>query len=344
MFKIAKDSLDVSTVPYRMLNNGMRMPAIGIGTFGSDRVSAKDVACAVKGALSVGYRSIDCAAVYGNEKEIGDVLAEVSESGAIKREEIFITSKVWNDMHGEGDILISCANSLKKLRVEYLDLFLVHWPFPNYHAPKCDVDARNPDSRPFFIEEYMAVWRQMERLVDMGLVRAIGTSNMTIPKLEQLLQHARIMPAANELELHPHFQQRELVEYLFKKSILPIGYSPIGSPKRPDRDKTPEDTCDIEDPVICEIAQAHEIHPALVCIKWAVQNGYTPIPFSVNNYRKNLECILSDPLSKDEMSRIAEIDKNCRLIKGQVFLWEGASGWENLWDLDGVIDRTGWKN
>jgi diketogulonate reductase-like aldo/keto reductase len=179
----------------------------------------------------------------------------------------------------------------------------------------------------------------MERLVDEGLVRHIGTSNMTIPKMELLLRDARIQPAVNEMELHPHFQQAELFSYLVEKRIQPIGFCPIGSPERPERDMTSEDTVDIEDPVVVRIAKDHGVHPAVVCVKWAVQRGQTPIPFSTrrNEYESNLESVVSDPLTADEMVAIAGIDRGDRLIKGHVFLWKADQSWEDLWDINGVI-------
>ena len=220
---------------------------------------------------------------------------------------------------------------------EYLDLYLVHWPFPNFHPPNCDVSSRSPDAKPYIHENYMKTWRKMEQLVDMGLVRHIGTSNMTVPKLKLVLRDARIKPAANEMELHPHFQQPELFKFVVDNGIVPIGYCPIGSPGRPERDRTPEDTSPTEDPVILDIAKRHGISPAAVCIKWAVQRGQAPIPFSVNHYRDNLECVTKDPLTGEEMSAIAAIDRNCRLIKGQVFLWKEGQTWEALWDVNGEV-------
>jgi diketogulonate reductase-like aldo/keto reductase len=185
----------------------------------------------------------------------------------------------------------------------------------------------------------METWRQMERLVDMGLVRHIGTSNTTIPKLELLFRDARIAPAVNEMELHPHFQQPELFDYVRGRGVEPIGFCPIGSPTRPDRDRTPEDTVDIEDPVLVGIARAHGVHPAVICVKWAVQRGQTPIPFSNrrNEYESNIDAVVSDPLTEAEMRALAAVDRNDRLIKGQVFLWMEDQPWEDLWDPDGVI-------
>ncbi len=325
--------VDASLVPQRKLYTGALMPGIGLGTFGSDRFSAGQVAHAVEGALEVGYRHFDCASVYENQDLIGPVLED------FPRAQLWITSKLWNDKHAPGDVIPACEQSLAELRTSYLDMYLVHWPFPNFHPPGCEVSSRSPDARPYVHREFMATWREMERLVDLGLVRHIGTSNMTIPKLELLLRDARIAPAVNEMELHPHFQQPELFRYVLRNGIQPIGFCPIGSPTRPDRDRSSEDSVDIEDPVIVRIAKAHGIHPAVVCVKWAVQRGQTPIPFSINRneYESNLASVLNDPLTADEMLAMAETDKNNRLIKGHVFLWKQDQSWEDLWDPAGVI-------
>ncbi len=331
-------AIDPCLVPQRVLYTGTAMPAIGLGTFGSDHVSAGEVAEAVEYAARIGYRHFDCAAVYGNEREIGAVLARLMRTG-IRRDELWITSKLWNDKHAEENVIAACRQSLADLQLQYLDMYLVHWPFPNYHPPHCDVNARSPEAKPYIHEEFMKTWRQMERLVELGLTLHIGASNMTVPKLKRLLADARIRPAVNEMELHPHFQQPELFEFVRANRIEPVGYSPIGSPARPERDRMPEDTVDVEDPVIVRIARRLGVHPAVVCIKWGVQRGQTPIPFSTkpNNILVNLRSVLTDPLTNEEMRDIAGIDRNCRLIKGQVFLWKDGQCWEDLWDLHGEI-------
>ncbi len=328
--------IDPASIPQRTLDTGAKMPAIGLGTFGSDHVSPAQVAEAVLGAAAVGYRHFDCASVYSNESAVGASFERIMQGG-IKREELWVTSKLWNDKHGEDDVIASCRKSLADLRLDYLDLYLVHWPFPNFHPPGCDVTSRSADAKPYIHENYMKTWRRMEELVDLGLVRQIGTSNMTIPKLELVLRDARIKPAVNEMELHPHFQQPEFFKFVVDHGVQAVGYCPIGSPGRPERDRTPEDTAPTEDPVIQKTAERHGIHPAVVCIKWAVQRGQTPIPFSVNNYRANLAGVVGDPLSAEEMRQIAAIDRNCRLIKGQVFLWKDGQTWEDLWDMHGEI-------
>ncbi|MDR3703774.1 MAG: aldo/keto reductase, partial [Candidatus Sulfopaludibacter sp.] len=219
------DAIDPNLVPKRTLYTGAVMPAIGLGTFGSDHVTGAEIAEAVKGAISVGYRHLDCASVYGNEDCIGAALGDLFTEG-LKREELWIVSKLWNDKHAEADVIPSCRKSLADLRLDYLDMYLVHWPFPNFHPPGCSVDSRSPHARPYIHENFMKTWRQMEKLVDLGLVRHIGTSNMTIPKLELLLRDARIPPAINEMELHPHFQQPELFDYVRAHGIQPVGYCP----------------------------------------------------------------------------------------------------------------------
>ncbi|MBF9015949.1 aldo/keto reductase [Oceanispirochaeta sp. M2] len=333
---MASDGVDPKKVPKRKLFTGAEIPAIGMGTFGSDRFTAEEIANAVVGAIEVGFRHIDCASVYGNEDLIGKALKKAMDGG-IKREDLWITSKVWNDRHD--DVIGSCKQSLKDLQLDYLDLFLVHWPFPNYHAPGCDVDSRSPDAKPYIHESYMKTWRQMEQLVEMGLVKHIGTSNMSVPKLKMVLKDAEIQPACNEMELHPHFQQQEMFDFVRENNIVPIGFCPIGSPTRPDRDKTATDTVDIEDPAIKKIAARLGMHPAVVCLKWAVQRGQVPIPFSVhrNEYLSNIKLTVEDLLTDEEMEELSKIDKNCRLIKGQVFLWKDGQTWEALWDLDGKI-------
>ncbi|CAG0908313.1 unnamed protein product [Cyprideis torosa] len=169
--------INSASIPFQILSSGDKIPIIGLGTFGSDSISSETIAKTVKKAIAGGYRHIDCASVYGNEKEIGIVLEDLLQSGVIEREEIWITSKVWNDKHDH--VVESCKQSLADLRLNYLDLYLVHWPFPNYHPPNCDVSSRSLNAKAYIHDDFMKTWRQMESLIEMGLVKNIGTSNMT---------------------------------------------------------------------------------------------------------------------------------------------------------------------
>jgi alcohol dehydrogenase (NADP+) len=341
LFHMDADAVPVSCVMTRTLNTGYKIPGIGLGTFGSDRYDGDSIAAAVRGALRVGYRLIDCAEVYGNELLIGPVFAEALEAG-LPREDLFVVSKVWNDHHSPREVSAACRRSLSALRLDYLDAYLVHWPFPNFHPPGCDGETRNPDARPYVHEEFMETWRAMEQLVDEGLVRNIGVSNVTIPKLAGILRDARIRPAINEMELHPCFQQDKLFQYCMVHGIQPVGYSPLGSPARPERDRSPEDVVDLEAPEVKTIATAHGIHPSAVSLKWAVQRGQIPIPFTVtrSHYQSNLRAVCEETLTAGEMELMKKAERNNRLIKGQVFLWPGNRTWQDLWDEDGTI--SGW--
>ena len=161
--------INPAIVPKVTLPSGEQVPCVGMGTFGSDRVSAEDVSAAVAGAIRSGYRMFDCAACYGNEHEIGQVFKDAFDEGVVERKDLFIMTKVWNDMHRR--VEEACDKSIKDLQCDYVDMYYIHWPFPNYHAPGCDVDSRNPDSRPFSVEEFMDTYRQCEELVEKGKMK-----------------------------------------------------------------------------------------------------------------------------------------------------------------------------
>ena len=330
-------AVEAAKVPQITLNTGDKVPCIGMGTFGSDRFTAEQVSNAVAGAIRAGYRMFDCAACYGNEDQIGEVFEAAFKEGVVERKDLYIMTKVWNDMHRE--VEKSCRKSIEDLKCGYIDLFFIHWPFPTYNAPHCTVDSRNPDSKPFSVAEFMDTYRQCEELVRKGLIRHIGISNMTIPKLNAVMDKFEIKPVACELELHPCFQQQELFDYLKAHDIQPIGFMPLGSPQRPERDMEPTDIAYMQVPEFKAIAGAHGVHPAIIALKWAVQRGQIPIPFSIHEmeYTSNLESTMTEPLTEEEMKVIAGLEKNNRLVKGQVFLWEGADDWHDLWDEDGVI-------
>lgn len=333
-----------TTSAHRVLRTGAHLPVVGLGTFGSDRYGPQEVADAVRSGIRAGYRLIDCASVYGNEAEIGAALAEAFTT--TPRTEFFIMSKVWNDAHEPDAAIASVRQSLQDLRLTTLDAVFVHWPFPNTHAPHADPDSRDPGAVPYDHDGFMRLWRALEWLVDDGVVRHLGTSNVTIPKLELILRDARIAPSLNEMELHPCFQQPELFRYCLDHGIQPIGYSPFGSPSRPERDRTDDDEVDIEHPIVREIATAHGVHPTAICLKWAVARGQIPIPFSVKpeQLAANLAAATTDPLTAAEIERMRAVERNSRLIKGQVFLWPRAGSWLDLWDVDGSIpDENGYR-
>jgi len=334
------DRIDPEHVPVRTLANGAEIPVVGMGTFGSDKYDAATVAAAVVEAVALGYRHFDCASVYGNEAQVGASLKRVLASG-VRREELWITSKVWNDRHGDGEVVASCKQSLRDLGLDYLDLYLVHWPFPNFHPKGCSGDYHNPNAKPYIHEDYLRVWAQMEELARAGLVRTLGTSNMTVAKMKLLLRDCAVRPAVNEMELHPTFQQPEFYGFLTANRIQPIGFCPIGSPSRPARDRSADDACDTEDSAVVRIAERLGVHPAAVCLMWALKRGEVAIPFSVKRAQLlgNLRAAVENPLTPEDMAALARADRRSRLIKGQVFLWREGLTWEALWDEDGRIQR-----
>ncbi len=331
------DGVDPKQVPERILAGGISMPALGLGTFSNDRFTNAQVAEAVAVALSVGYRLVDCAAAYGNEKEIGEAFAAALKGG-LQREELFVTSKLWNDCHAPEKVRPALEKTLRDLRLDYLDIYYIHWPFPNTHAPGAAHDSRSPEAVPFDPAAYLETYRELEKALDAGLIRNIGTSNMTVAKLRLLLPEVRYRPVVNQMEMHPCFAQPEFFAYLRGESMWPVAYCPLGSPLRPERDTAPGDLVVMEQPAIIELARKHRLHPAQICLKWAVQRGQVPIPSSVvrAELAANLKAVVADPLSEAEMRQMAGVDANCRLIKGQVFLWETARSWRDLWDEEGI--------
>lgn len=331
--------------PKFSVSNGTKIPCIGFGTFGSDHASNEEVMDSVRLAIKNGYTHIDCASVYGNEKEIGIVLKEAMDGKItgkkIKRSELWITGKLWNDKHNKEDVIPSLKQSLADLQLDYLDLYLVHWPFPNFHPPKCDVSSRAENAKPYIHKEFMTCWREMEKAQEEGLVKSIGVSNVTIAKLEKILPDCKIKPTFIEMELHPTFQQVKLREYAELHNLRIIGFCPLGSPNRPDRDKEDEDAVDMADSIVVEIAKKHNVHPAAICLKWAHANNIIPIPFSTKerNIISNLASVCTNPLSEEEIEKLKGVEKNCRLVKGPVFLWKSAKDWHDLWDEDGIIAK-----
>ena len=327
--------IDPAIVPKVTLPSGEEVPCMGMGTFGSDRVSAEDVSAAVAGAIRSGYRMFDCAACYGNEHQIGEVFKTAFDEGVVERKDLFIMTKVWNDMHRK--VEEACTKSIQDLQCDYVDLYFIHWPFPNYHAPFCDVDSRNPDSRPFSVEEFMDTYRQCEELVEKGKIRYIGISNMTIPKLEAVLPLMKIKPAACELELHPCFQQQEQYDYLVAHNIQPVGYMPLGSTEKTGKRYLSGRCCGYADTGNAGNCQSTRCSSCTDRSEMAHQRGEISIPFSVHNYVSNLKCVTEDPLTEEEMAKIGTLERGNRLVKGQVFLWEGAKDWHDLWDEEGFI-------
>lgn len=300
-------------------SNNDAMPVLGLGTWKSE---PGEVYEAVKTAIKLGYRHIDCAPVYGNEVEVGKALAESFDEGIVSREEMWITSKLWNDNHAPEHVGPAISKTLQDLRLDYLDLFLIHWPINLKHGigfPQKADDFVSLEELPL-----IDTWSAMEELVDKGLCRHIGVSNFSIAKTMQLLKKGHLAPEVNQVEMHPYLQQQDLIDFCNANNILLTAYSPLGSPDRPAQLKAADEPVLLEDPVIRKIADQINATPGQVLIAWAIIRGTSVIPKSVNPARikQNLEAA-SINLSWYDWEAINKLDIPRRYVTGSFWEFEG---------------------
>ncbi|XP_003696050.2 aldo-keto reductase family 1 member A1-B [Apis florea] len=290
------------------LNNGYKVPVLGLGTW----QSADDpgvVEQAVRDAVDAGYRHFDCAYIYGNEKEVGKALRDKIAEGVVKREDLFITTKLWNTTHRKEQVVPACKKSLKNFGFDYIDLYLIHWPM-SYDMKK--EDGFWPKSNLLYENvDYCDTWQGMEECVKLGLTKSIGLSNFNSQQIDRILSIAQIKPVMNQVECHPNLNQKKLRDFCKQRDIVITAYSPLGSPKRTWAKPTdPQVT--IETPEILEISKKYEKTPAQVVLRYLIDIDTIPIPKSSSKERikQNID-IFDFKLLPQE---IATIDKlNCGL-------------------------------
>lgn len=265
-------------IPTVTLNDGAVMPQFGLGVWQAQ--DGDEVRRAILDALEAGYRLIDTAAVYGNEKGVGEAI----RASNVPREELFITTKVWNGDQGYDSTLKAFDTSLQKLGLEYVDLYLIHWPVPEY-------------------DKYVETWKALEEIKASGRAKSIGVCNFNIEHLERLINETDSIPAVNQVELHPRLQQRELRDYCEQKGIQIESWSPIGG--------NGGDL--LEDPTLQNIADKHDRSPAQIVIRWHIQLGLVVIPKSVHKERiiENAE-VFDFELDNDDMAKISVLNTNSR--------------------------------
>ena len=308
--------------------NGDTVEAIGLGTWKSD---PGKVGAAVESALKTGYRHIDCAAVYGNEAEVGNALAETFSTTDINRENVHITSKLWNTAHRKQDVIPALKKSLNDLKFDYLDLYLMHWPVafkPGLEGfPQGEEDYLSLDEVPI-----IETWEAMLEAKQQGLIRHAGVSNFSIEKLEDLKSKTDDFPEMNQVELHPYLQQQELVDYGKANDMLITAYSPLGSSDRPEMMKSDDEPALLDNDVIGSIAEKHDATPAQVLIKWAVERDTIVIPKSTNEGRiaENLKSAEID-LDSEDHEKIKELNIPYRYLDGEMFETENGM-YSNVFD------------
>eukprot|EP01117_Protostelium_nocturnum_P016534 TRINITY_DN6564_c0_g1_i1.p1 TRINITY_DN6564_c0_g1~~TRINITY_DN6564_c0_g1_i1.p1 ORF type:complete len:338 (-),score=104.82 TRINITY_DN6564_c0_g1_i1:53-934(-) len=274
------------------------MPNLALGTWKSEPAEVKE---AVAFAIETGYRHIDCAPRYGNERSVGEGIVEGMKRAGITRKDLFVTSKLWNSEHKQDRILGACQQTLHDLGLNYLDLYLIHWPITfRPHSNEVDEDA-----------DIWETWESMQYLKEEGLVNSLGVSNFTEDQLEALLMDTDVLPIVNQVEFHPYFVQNGLMDYCKKNQIQVTGYSPLGTGLN-SKQKWP---ILIQDPIIYSIGKSYNKTPAQVILRWAIQSGVVPLPKSVNPTRikENFQ-VYDFELSQEDMKRINNLNANRRHV------------------------------
>ncbi|XP_021916995.1 aldose reductase-like isoform X2 [Zootermopsis nevadensis] len=290
------------------LNDNLDFPIIGLGTYNAGKEG--EVEEVVKHAIDIGYRHIDGALVYENEKEVGAAIKAKIAEGVIMRDDIFVTSKLWNTYHKPELVMQGIKKTLSDLGLEYLDLYLVHWPFAFQEGgslmPKDENDKFIPSD-----VDYLDTWKVMEECVKLGLTKSVGLSNFNSEQIQRVLDVATIKPVVNQIECHPYLNQSKLIAFCKERGIVVTAYSPLGSPNSIAMADTP---APLKDPKLQEIAKEHEKTAAQIILRYLIQHGTVPIPKSSNKERlkENID-IFNFKLSPQEMASIDALDRNVRV-------------------------------
>ncbi len=314
---------------YLEFSNNDQMPALGLGTWKSAKGEVYQV---IRKAIEIGYRHFDCAFIYGNEHEIGQAISDAIKNNELTRNDLWITSKLWNNRHKKDHIQAAIEVSLTNLNLDYLDLYLIHWPV----ALKYEVNYPQNGSEMVSLNEIplSETWQEMISLKNKNLTKHIGVSNFSIKKINQITEDTGVLPEVLQLEMHPFLQQKQLLDFANEKGIFLTGFCPLGSADRPANRISEGEPKLFENQIIAKIAAETGFSPAQIMLAWAVNRGTSVIPKSVNPQRLKENLLAADiELSCTDMQKLDELDLNYRYIKGDFWCLPGSDyTLENLWD------------
>jgi alcohol dehydrogenase (NADP+) len=314
---------------YLTFKNNDKMPVLGLGTWKSAKGEVYEV---IRKAIEIGYRHFDCAFFYGNEAEIGQAITDAIKNGEVTREELWMTSKLWNNRHRKEDVKGAFDITLKDLGLDYLDLYLIHWPVALQY--NIGYSQKGEDLISLTEIPLSETWRELIDLQEKGLTKHIGVSNFSIKKINQITEETGVMPEVVQVESHPFLQQKNLLNFAQEKGIFLTGYCPLGSADRPAARILESEPKLFQNEIIIEIAREKAVSPAQIMLAWAVNRGASVIPKSVNPQRlkENLEAVDIE-LTSEEMTKMSGLDLHYRYIKGDFWCLEGSDyTLENLWD------------
>jgi alcohol dehydrogenase (NADP+) len=295
-------------------SNGDIFPNFGIGTW---RSTTDEVYGSVYEALKAGYRHIDCAYLYMNEHQVGNAIKTAIGEGIVTREELFITSKLWNSFHAPEDVESGIRKSLTDLQLDYVDLYLIHWPIA--YKKGVNMPARPEDMIPLEELPLATTWQAMQSLKEKGLAKHLGVSNFSISKIQDLIDKTGIKPESNQVEIHPYFQQQEMVDFCHLNEILLTAFNPLGGPSLINSDKNL-----FTNPVITSIAEKHGATPAQILLAWGMERGYAVIPKSIRAARlkENIGACEIKP-DVEDMQRMASLDEGLRMSRAAYSIFQG---------------------
>lgn len=321
--------------PTVLLNTGKKMPALAFGTWNASSMprSSNSDEEIVKQVINANGRHVDTAFIYGNEEDVGKGLKSSISNGSVRREDLFVCTKLWSAHHSRMGVASEFQESLQKLQLDYVDLYLVHAPWSfKPGSPLYPKELKPEDIQGWNAETFKETWQALEDLNSRGLARAIGVSNFSVKKLDELLQYARIIPATNQVESHPYLQQTRLFEYCQSKGIVFSAFSPLGSPKRGPNNRRDDDPILLEDPVVCDIAKQHDLSPAQVLIQWALQRGSAVVTkaSTMERAEQALEACKVQ-LSADDVKRLNSLEHGFRYLRMEPFRRPGET-LTDIWD------------